>query len=140
MDCLFCAIVEGKVDSREVYRDDTAVAFLDINPWHAGHTLVVPRRHITDVRSESAALGEIGAAINATARLLTHRLGAAGLNVLINSGAVAGQEVFHLHAHLIPRYADRPGMAGLMKRDENVDLDAVHRQLTESGQVGPSAN
>jgi histidine triad (HIT) family protein len=130
MDCLFCAIIAGEIPSRQVYADEVAVAFLDINPWHSGHTLVVPRRHVEDALAQPEALSEIGASINATGRLLTSRLGAAGLNVLINSGAVAGQEVFHLHAHLIPRYEERPGMAALMAREPDIDLDAVHRRIT----------
>ncbi len=133
MDCLFCAIIAGDIPSRQIYADDAAVAFLDISPWHSGHTLVVPRRHVVDVLSQPEALSEIAPAINATGQLLTEKLGAAGLNVLLNSGAVAGQEVFHLHAHLIPRYADRPGMAGLMMREPDIDLDDVHRRITQQG-------
>lgn len=128
-DCLFCAIVAGELPSRRVYADDAAYAFLDINPWHRGHTVLVPRRHVADLLEQPEALGEISPAINATSRLLIERLGAQGLNLLSNAGAVSGQEVFHLHVHLIPRYADRPGMAGLMQRETGIDLDEVHRQL-----------
>ncbi len=131
MDCLFCAIIAGDIPSKQVYSDDVAVAFLDINPWHRGHTLVVPRRHVSDVLTDPSALGEIADSVTATGALLTQKLGCDGLNVLINSGAVAGQEVFHLHVHLIPRYADAPGMAGLIERDTNIDLDAVYRQLVD---------
>jgi histidine triad (HIT) family protein len=133
MDCLFCAIIAGDIPSRQVYADDAAVAFLDISPWHTGHTLVVPRRHVVDALAQPEALSEISAAINATARLLTERLHAQGMNILINSGAVSGQEVFHLHAHLIPRYAEAPGMAALMERESGIDLDAVHRQILGQG-------
>lgn len=131
MDCLFCAIIAGDIPSKQVYSDDVAVAFLDINPWHRGHTLVVPRRHVSDVLADPSALGEIADSVTATGALLTQKLGCDGLNVLINSGAVAGQEVFHLHVHLIPRYADAPGIAGLIERDSNIDLDAVHRKLVD---------
>lgn len=131
MDCLFCAIIAGDIPSKQVYSDDVAVAFLDINPWHRGHTLVVPRRHVSDVLADPSALGEIADSVTATGALLTQKLGCDGLNVLINSGAVAGQEVFHLHVHLIPRYADAPGIAGLIDRDSNIDLDAVHRKLVD---------
>ena len=129
MDCLFCAIIAGEIPSRQVYADEAAVAFLDISPWHAGHTLVVPRRHVVDALSQPEALSEIAPVINVTARLLTERLGAAGMNILINSGAVSGQEVFHLHAHLIPRYPERGGMAALMDREPGIDLDAVHQRI-----------
>jgi len=93
MDCLFCAIVAGDIPSRGVYADDTAYAFLDINPWHRGHTVLVPRRHVADLLEQPEGLGEIAPAINATGRLLVDRLGAQGLNLLSNAGAVAGQEV-----------------------------------------------
>jgi histidine triad (HIT) family protein len=129
MDCLFCAIIAGDIPCRQVYADDDAFAFLDISPWHTGHTLVVPRRHVVDALSQPEGLSEIAPAISATAHLLTEKLGATGMNVLVNSGGVAGQEVFHLHAHLVPRYADRPGMAGLMEREQGIDLDAVYRRI-----------
>ena len=56
MTCLFCAIVAGELPSRQVYADDAAVAFLDINPWHRGHTVLVPRRHVTDVLEQPECL------------------------------------------------------------------------------------
>ncbi|HRA76252.1 MAG TPA: HIT domain-containing protein, partial [Propionicimonas sp.] len=71
MDCLFCRIVAGEIPSRQVYADDTAIAFLDINPWHVGHTLVVPRRHVDDLLDDPAAFAEIAPAVSATARLLS---------------------------------------------------------------------
>lgn len=129
MDCLFCAIIAGEIPSRQVYSDDTAIAFLDINPWHRGHTLVIPRRHVADALAEPETLSLIAPAIQATGRLLVDKLGADGLNLLVNSGAVAGQEVFHLHVHLIPRYAAHPGMRGLMERDPAHDLDEVQSQI-----------
>jgi len=130
MDCLFCRIVAGEIPSRQVYADEAAIAFLDVNPWHVGHTLVIPRRHVADLLADPAGLAEIAPAISATARLLTQRLGADGINLLNSSGATAGQEVFHLHVHLIPRYPHRPGLRELMAREPHIDLDEVHRRLT----------
>lgn len=129
MSCLFCRIVAGEIPSAQVYADDAAIAFLDINPWHVGHTLVIPRRHVDDLVGDPDALTEIAPAISAVSRLLVDRLAADGLNLLSSSGATAGQEVFHLHVHLIPRYAHRPGLRELMVREPDIDLDRVHRQL-----------
>lgn len=131
MDCLFCAIVAGDVASRQIYADDHAIAFLDIAPWHRGHTLVVPRRHVPDVLDQSGVLGEIAPAVEHVSQLLVDRLGADGLNLLTNNRPVSGQEVFHLHMHLIPRYARRPGMRGLLERDPDAgaDLDALCEHL-----------
>ncbi len=131
MDCLFCAIVAGDIPSRQVYADESAIAFLDINPFKRGHTLVIPRRHVDDLLDADEALSEIAPAISATSRLLVERLGADGLNLLSNTGAVSGQEVFHLHVHLIPRYEDDPGLDAMTHRVA-VDLDDVAAAITRS--------
>jgi histidine triad (HIT) family protein len=130
--CLFCRIVSGDIPSRQIYADDRAVAFLDIGPWHRGHSLVIPRRHVADLLAGESALAEIAPALDAVSRLLVDRLGADGLNLLSSARAVAGQEVFHLHVHLIPRYAEAPGLDHLVAPHPVSDdeLDAVHEQLT----------
>src|SRR5918998_6333708 len=131
-DCLFCCIVAGDVPSRQIYADEHAVAFLDIGPWHRGHSLVVPRRHVPDLVTGAPALPEIAPAIDAVARLLVRRLAADGVNLLSSTGAVAGQEVFHLHVHVVPRYADEPGLGMLVNPDTVPDgeLESVFAQVT----------
>ncbi len=130
MACLFCRIVAGELPSRRVHEDEHAVAFLDLAPLHRGHTLVVPRRHADDLLQRPGAWTEVAPAVEATARLLRQRLGCDGLNVFSSAGAVAGQEVGHLHVHVVPRYAEAPGLAGLLQRDADPDeLDAVHASL-----------
>jgi histidine triad (HIT) family protein len=131
-DCIFCKIVTGDLPSRRIYADDEAVAFLDLGPWQRGHSLVVPREHVDDLLTEPPMMTRLGPAIDTTARLLVSRLGADGLNLLSSARPVAGQEVFHLHVHLVPRYADRPGLANLVgpERGDDSDLDELHRLLT----------
>lgn len=130
-DCLFCRIVAAEVPSRLVYADSDAVAFLDVAPWHRGHTLVVPRRHVPDLVHGAPALAAIAPALDAVARLLVDRLNADGLNLLSSAGAVAGQEVGHLHVHLVPRYASLPGGANLVQHPDvrEAELDEVHAAL-----------
>jgi histidine triad (HIT) family protein len=128
-DCLFCAIIAGAIPSRQVYADDSAIAFLDIQPWHRGHTLVVPRRHVASIIDDPTIWDDVRTAVEQVVPLLVDRLGAAGLNVLVNAGEVSGQEVMHFHVHLVPRYDDAPGLANLTGRDVT-DLDAVWQQLT----------
>lgn len=132
MDCLFCGIVAGDVPSRQVYADEHAIAFLDIAPFHRGHTLVVPRRHADDLLAGEQQLTAIAPAVDATARLLQRRLSPAGMNLFSSAGAVAGQEVPHLHVHLVPRYEQSAGLRNLFVRDEAAadDADEVHRLLT----------
>ena len=131
-DCLFCKIIAGEIPSKQVYSDDAAIAFLDINPFHRGHTLAVPREHVTDVLEGDRQLTTIAPAVDATARLLRDKLQPGGLNIFSSAGAIAGQEIFHLHVHLIPRYESSPGLANLLNRDPDAgaDLDAVHAELT----------
>jgi histidine triad (HIT) family protein len=133
--CIFCAIVAGTVPSWQVYADEHAVAFLDLAPWHRGHTLVVPRRHVPDLVSGAPALAEIAPAVDAVARLLKDRLAADGLNLLSSAGAVAGQEVHHLHVHVIPRYADEPGLRHLINpgRAPEGELESVYAQIRADG-------
>jgi histidine triad (HIT) family protein len=131
-DCVFCRIVAGELPSRQVYADDHAVAFLDINAWHRGHTLVIPRRHVTDLVAGEPSLPEIAPAVDAVARMLKHKLAPDGMNILSSAGVVAGQTVFH--AHVIPRYADEPGFAHLVNPVEvpEGELDSVWRQISAS--------
>lgn len=132
--CIFCRIVAGDIPSRAVYSDEAAYAFLDVAPWHRGHTLVVPKRHVVDLVAETPVLADIAPAIDHVARLLVDRLGSDGLNLLSSAGEAAGQEVFHLHIHLVPRYADAPGARALFNPHAvpDAELDEVHALLTGS--------
>ena len=102
-ECLFCGIIEGKIQGDIVYRDDSLVAFKDINPKAPVHILIIPRKHIAtlgDVGSVDAPL--IGAIFIAAAKLAReHRIADDGYRVVVNCGAAAGQTVFHLHYHLM---------------------------------------
>jgi histidine triad (HIT) family protein len=101
--CLFCGIVEGKIKANTVYEDERIVAFTDIRPQAPVHILLIPRKHIAgvlDIESEDRAL--IGEIFQVAARLARERgIADSGFRVVVNSGADAGQSVFHLHYHLI---------------------------------------
>lgn len=104
-DCLFCKIIAGDIPSHKVYEDENVLAFLDIGPVSRGHTLFVPKNHATDLVSGSPddAAALIRAAHNIIPAFL-ERLGAVAHNLALNSGADAGQIVFHTHLHFMPRY------------------------------------
>ena len=108
-DCLFCKIVAGELPAQIVDEDELTVSFMDINPATRGHALVVPRRHSQDMLEASDE--DLAATILAARRLaqrVRERLGADGVNLLNSCGSAAWQTVFHLHVHVIPRYADDP--------------------------------
>lgn len=128
MDCLFCKIAAGEIPSKKVYEDEVAFAFLDISPWQEGHTLVIPKRHITDVLADDEVLAELAPAVARVGRLLMDKLVADACNVVSNAGAASGQEVFHAHVHVLPRWAANPGV-GNMKAEVTADLDDVWARI-----------
>ena len=105
-DCVFCRVIAGELPASVVYEDDRAVAFLDIFPVHEGHTLVVPRDHAVDLRDCPADLAAHLFAIGARlAPAIVAVTDADGFNIWTAAGRAAGQTVFHLHLHVLPRFA-----------------------------------
>ncbi|MCJ7573419.1 HIT family protein [Candidatus Bathyarchaeota archaeon] len=102
--CLFCAIAAGRVPAHVVYEDDRVVAFLDIHPSAPGHTLIIPRAHVT--RIEDLSPEDASALFTALHRLtkpIREAVEAEAATVGINDGPGSGQEVPHVHIHVIPR-------------------------------------
>lgn len=104
--CIFCAIVAGDAPASVVWEDDAAIAFLDINPLTPGHVLVVPRDHAASLAELDPALGGrvFAGAMRTAAGLRASELRVDGVNLFLADGAVAGQDVFHVHVHVIPRF------------------------------------
>ncbi|HEX2779259.1 MAG TPA: HIT family protein [Gemmatimonadaceae bacterium] len=102
--CTFCDLIGGAGEVSVCYEDSVALAFMDIQPVNAGHVLVVPRRHfesLEDLPHDLAAhLFEVALKLEPAVRAVTN---AQGINMVVNSGKAAGQDVFHYHVHLIPR-------------------------------------
>jgi histidine triad (HIT) family protein len=106
-DCPFCAIVEGRRDQEIVASDGDSVAFLCEPPATQGHTLIVPRSHRSDIWDvEEHELAQMAELARRLAAVMREGLGATGINLRQNSGARAGQDVFHFHLHVVPRYED----------------------------------
>ena len=102
--CLFCAIAAGEIPSFKVYEDDLVLAYLDINPFSVGHTLVIPKVHCSGLLDADDDL--LAAVISRVKKIAAHlkaTLPCAGFNILQNNGAAAGQTVGHLHFHIVPR-------------------------------------
>jgi histidine triad (HIT) family protein len=107
MDDLFLSIIAGEIPSARIYEDDCVVAFLDINPNNKGHALVVPRikfRNVFD--GEPDMLAHMMVVGQKVAKALREALQADGANLLMNNEHAAGQEVFHAHLHVIPRFVN----------------------------------
>jgi len=104
--CIFCRIVEGKEKASFVAQGSDAVAFLDLHPITEGHTLIVPRKHAASIGEvdEVAAVAMWSLARRVAAGLRASGLRCEAINLFLADGAAAGQEVFHAHLHVIPRW------------------------------------
>lgn len=106
-DCIFCKIVARQVPAYVVYESNHCIAFLDINPVSYGHCLVVPKQHIeTFADATPEIICELFKCVQQVAVAVCKATSAAGFNVVINSGEVAGQVIKHLHVHIVPRYTN----------------------------------
>ncbi len=106
-DCIFCRIANGEIPSAKVYEDEDVTAFLDLAPANRGHVLVVPKRHYANALDFPCDLAPaVCLAVRKVAGALVKVLDAKGFNVFQNNGPAAGQSVFHIHWHIIPRFAD----------------------------------
>ena len=105
-DCIFCQIAKGEAPASRVYEDDQVVAFLDIHPVTPGHTLVIPVAHSSGLDDLPKELGSMlfKVASKVSAALRASGLTAEGINLFLADGAAAGQEVFHTHLHVFPRF------------------------------------
>jgi histidine triad (HIT) family protein len=133
-DCVFCRVVAGSLPAHLVYDDDECVAFLDHRPAARGHTLVVPRAHVDGLWD---AAPETAAAVMRTAAdvaaLLRERLQPDGLTLRQNTGKASGQDVFHLHLHLVPRWYGDGSIGWPRPPDSAIDLGALLDEIRSGG-------
>ncbi len=110
--CIFCRIARGEIPCRKVYEDEAVIAFHDIHPAALVHLLLVPKRHIESLQTVESGDGELLGKMLLLAPHLAREHGADdGFRITINNGPGGGQEVFHLHMHLLG--GPRPWKRGL---------------------------
>jgi histidine triad (HIT) family protein len=98
--CVFCRIVRGELPCRKVHEDDHVLAFHDVRPLAPMHILIIPKRHVASLMDcEDADL--LGRMLAIAGRLARQHGSADGFRTIINTGRVGGQEVYHLHAHIL---------------------------------------
>ena len=121
-DCVFCAIAAGELPCFKVYEDDVVLAYLDINPFSKGHTLVIPKAHTAGLLDTGDdVLAAVLSRVRKVAAHLKEALPCDGFNILQNNGEAAGQTVKHLHFHIVPRLAGEP----LAFESRKGDMDAL---------------
>ncbi len=101
-DCLFCKIARGEIPATKVYEDDEVLAFKDIHPKAPVHILIIPKKHITSLaHAEDADAPLLGKMLSLTRKLAVQEGALNGFRVVINTGRDGGQEVDHLHVHVL---------------------------------------
>src|SRR5699024_4957263 len=109
-DCIFCKIINGEIPSAKVYEDEHIYAFLDISQVAKGHTLVIPKTHTENIYDTPPEVAkQLFARVPVIANAIKDLYEPIGMNILNNNEAPAGQTVFHLHIHLLPKYNEGEG-------------------------------
>ena len=102
--CIFCRIIQGEIPCTKIFENDQVLAFLDINPWSEGHSLLVPKGHFYRLEQcPASVISDLVQQLPPLARAITRSVQADGYNLLNNNGRSAGQLVDHVHFHIIPR-------------------------------------
>ena len=131
-NCIFCQIIRGEIPSFKVWEDEDTFAFMDINPVHDGHALVIPKEHADDVFTVSAAASS---AVMRTARQVARSVRAVlqpdGLNLVQCNGAAAAQSVLHFHVHVLTKEK---------KRQPGAQLGTAARRHGPHRRTGPRAS
>ena len=118
-DCIFCKIINGEIPSKKVYEDDKVMAFMDVNPKVDGHTLLVPKKHITDFMGlENEDLNHIYGVVKKLTPVLMNAVDAKAFTLGYNYGD--SQLVKHFHIHLLPDY-------GINKTSK--DVEEVYKEI-----------
>jgi histidine triad (HIT) family protein len=106
--CIFCKILLKQVPSSMIYEDEKVLAFLDIRPLNLGHSLIIPKNHFVDIfdipEKELAAVHEAAKKLSSAVKNATN---ADGISIIQQNGKAAGQDVFHFHVHVVPRFLDQ---------------------------------
>ena len=135
--CIFCKIIDGNVSSSKVYEDDICLAFMDIQPVNPGHVLIVPKVHFEDLADLPIDVGSQLFQVAQRIILILPKSGIKieGANLFLAHGEAAGQEVFHVHLHVIPRFTgDGFGFRfgpNYMNPPERQELDSIAAQIKQ---------
>ena len=134
MPSIFSKIVSGEIPSNKVYEDEQTLAFMDINPASRGHTLVICKAEHPDLWSiPPETLAAVSATMQRVALALREALQPDGLNVIQSNGAAAGQEIFHYHVHLIPRWeGDKAVRLWRPQPSQQDELRAIAEQVRQA--------
>lgn len=128
--CVFCKIVNGELPAKIVAENELALAFLDIKPVNPGHVLVVVKRHVATLEQINLdELSKVMELVKIVGKRLKDKLAVKGYNIILNNDKIAGQEIEHLHFHLIPRHEDDGLKLWSQKEYQDNQADIIWQKL-----------
>lgn len=131
-NCIFCKIVKNEIPCFKICENDKALCFLDVNPISDGHCIVIPKKHFrtlseTDDEYLNSMINLSKIAAN---KLLKSKLKPWGFNYLTNEEIIAGQEIFHTHMHVIPKYAKHEGLNFKINKDmTETEVEKTYKKI-----------
>ena len=131
--CIFCKIVRKRAPVSEIYEDETVISFLDIRPLNLGHALVIPKGHYVDIfdipEKELAAVHNVAKLVSVAVKKATV---ADGISIIQQNGKAAGQDIFHFHVHVVPRFEGQklPPFSELIEADR-AKLDTMAKKIKQ---------
>ncbi len=129
--CVFCKIAQKQAPASIIYEDESIMAFLDIRPLNLGHTLVIPKAHYVDIFDiPDNLLSKVHKVAKQVSPVIKKATNADGISIIQQNGKAAGQDIFHLHVHVVPRFDGQklPRFSAL-KEVERAKLDAIAQKI-----------
>ena len=128
--CVFCKIVNGDIPSTKIYEDEDVLAILDLSQVTYGHTLVMPKKHVSDlIECDQETYLKVMAVVQKLSKQITGKCNANGCNILSNIKEAAGQTVMHMHVHIIPRYDANDALEINFNPSQKVELSEVQKTI-----------
>ncbi len=134
-NCIFCQIVQGKMDSEKIHETENVISFLDANPRAPGHSLVIPKKHIKILQNlEDDIIAETFKVAKKVEKSLQEVLDPDAFTIGINDGEAAGQEIPHLHVNIIPRFQEDSGgpIHSVVNNPPKKDISEIAEEIRES--------
>ena len=131
--CIFCKIAQRQAPASFIYEDKTVMAFLDIRPLNLGHTLVIPKTHYVDIFAiPKTVLSQVHTVAKTVSFAVKEATSADGISIIQQNGKAAGQDIFHLHVHVVPRFEGQklPRFSDLVQV-ERATLDDIAGKIRE---------
>ena len=131
--CIFCKIVRKQAPASIIYEDETVMVFLDIRPLNLGHTLVIPKKHCVDIFDiPEDQLSQVHMVAKQVSFAVKRATDADGISIIQQNGKAAGQDIFHLHVHVVPRFEGQklPSFSDL-REVERAKLEEMAKKIKQ---------